>query len=171
MDVVIRVLGRVDLKNEVNMLKINASRDDISSKEDSIALAKKVLDDSLSSSGFEFSVDAVDVVLGCWQGGKVKVQQFCVVVHTGAGAEEDDDLGCGHFFVKEADEEVDLFESIIHCYVGILQAFRDDIAFEFLWLDCRRVFDLGVDGFEADLRQIPHAEELEVLLLHALQGG
>lgn len=118
------------------MLKIYASRDDIGSKEDSIALAQKILDDSLTSSGFELPVDAVNVVLCCWEGRKVEIQQFRVVVHTGAGTQEDYDLGCCHFLVKETDEEIDLFESIVHSYVGVLQALGDDIPFEFLWLDC-----------------------------------
>lgn len=74
MDVVIRIFGRIDLKNEVNMLKIYPSRNYICCKEDSITFAEEVFDDSLSSSGLEFAVDSVDVVLCCWKAGEVKIQ-------------------------------------------------------------------------------------------------
>ena len=113
-------------------------------------------------------MDAVNVVLCCREGREVEIQQFRVVVHAGACAQEDYNLGSCHFLVKEANEEADFFKSIVHSNVGVLQTLGDDIPLEFLWLNCRGIFYLGVDSLEAYLCEVPHAKKLEVFLLHPL---
>lgn len=74
MDIVVRILRGVDLDDEMDMLEVDSSGDDISGKEDSIGLSQELFNDSLSSSSFEFAVNTEDVVLQFWEIFEVEIE-------------------------------------------------------------------------------------------------
>ena len=74
MDIVVRILRGVDLDDEMDMLEVESSGDDISGKEDSIGLSQELFNDSLSSSSFEFAVNTEDVVLQFWEIFEVEIE-------------------------------------------------------------------------------------------------
>lgn len=63
MYVVIWVFWRIHLQDEMNVLEIDSTGNNVSSKQHATVSAQKLINDSFSSFAFEFAVDAGDAIV------------------------------------------------------------------------------------------------------------
>ena len=59
-------------------------------------------------------------------------KQLGIVIYAGTCTQKDNDLGFWQLLLQEMNQEHYFLESILHDYVGIMQAFRNNIAFGLL---------------------------------------
>lgn len=112
MDVVVGILRRVDLDNEMNMIEINSSGDDVGGKQAATRFVEECFDKLLSSLCLEFSMETNDFLLFF----KVKegVEEFGIKVDWGACVEEHDDFGLRDVVSEEVGQELHFLNSTRH---------------------------------------------------------
>lgn len=163
-DVVVGIFGRVYLQDEVDVFEVDAPGDDVSGKQDSVVVTEELLDDFLSFACFEFAVNAVDVL--AFPPPEVAGQELGVVINAGTGAEKHDDFGRTHLLLQEIYQKVNFLHSVLHHNISVVQALRDHVPLGFVRSSLRS--SPTVDSFQSYFGQVPHSEEVEMLLLHAL---
>lgn len=112
MHVVVGILRRVDLDDEMNMVEIDSSGNHICGKQAAVRFVEKSFDKLLSSLRLEFSMKTNDLFLFF----KVKegVEEFGIKVDWGAGVEEHDDFGLGDLVFEKVGQELHFFNSTRH---------------------------------------------------------
>jgi len=163
MNIVIWIFWGICLQDIVHILKVDTSRNNICCKENPMLFLKKSLNNFLSFSSFELSMNSVNFLFFL----KVEIHHFRIVINTCTGAQKDNNFGTAHFLLYKVYQKMHFFYPIFHHKICISQTFRNDVTFctFYRFLILRRC---SINSFESYFCQVSHSKEIEIFLLHTL---